>query len=507
MPPARWLLVNALASIVALMFAIPAFASAAGVLEADVIALEFPATGIHDVSSQLSAKITNGGDDNAALKGVSTESPFLVDGGVSECDDMPTLAPGSSCNLVVRFAPTEVGPKSANVVLQYDDLAETQALLIPLSGSGSTGTLAAAEPSFYSQPYYFGGQQQWVSVNNPSAFTVIAESTSIVGPDAASFNINSSGCNGSFLAPGNNCGLNIQFNPGGPGTYVAQLEIVNSGGVSPLVVPLEAVALNGPSAVISPSSIEFPVTKVGTAAATQQVAVANEGDAPLQIQQLLVISGTPQTFPITNDGCSLVEIAPGDKCEVTVGFVPTKAGERNASIFVIANTPGPVTTEALSGEGMLAPNGSVSLTSQAKVGVPIVCLTSGFHDVDLLSFRWLRGASTIPGETQSVYVPTKADVGSTLRCEVTAENPVGTQSIASAPSAGVLGAAPGPQGPAGAAGSAGAAGAAGASGPAGAKGDKGKRKSRCAPRHRRSKAARKCSRRGPRHARGNGDRR
>ena len=496
MPSARRLLVTALASIVALMFAIPALASAAGMLEADVTSLEFPATGIHDPSSQLSAKITNDGDENAALEGISTESPFLVDGGASECDDMPTLVPGASCSLVVRFAPTEVGLQGANVVLQYDDSAETQALTIPLSGSGATGTIAASELTFYSQPYYYGGQQQWINVNNPSPFTVIAESASIVGPDAASFSINSSGCNGSFLSPGNNCGLNIQFNPSGPGAYVAQLEIVNSGEVSPLVVPFEAVALNGPKTVISPSSIEFPVTKVGSAAATKQVAVANEGDAPLQIQQLLVISGTPQTFPITNDGCSMVEIGPGEECEVTVGFAPTKAGERNASIFVIANTPGPVTTEALSGEGMLAPNGSVSLTNQAKVGVPIVCLTSGFHEVDLLSFRWLRGANAIPGETQSVYVPTKADVGKALSCEVTAENPVGSQSITSAPSAGVLGATPGPQGPAGTAGSTGAP---GASGPAGAKSDQGKKKkSRCAPRHRRSKAVRRCSRRGPR---------
>ena len=481
MPRTRRSLVTALLAIASLMLALPALASAAGVLESDVTSLEFPETGIHDNSSQLSAKITNSGDENAALEGVSAESPFSIDGGNSDCDDNPTLGPGASCNLVVRFAPGAVGPKTGNAVLLYNDSVEAQALSIPLAGSGATGTLGASGPTFNSQPYYFGGQQQGVSVFNSSGFTVIAEGATITGANAANFSINSSGCNGNFLAPGNNCGLGIQFNPGGPGTYVAQLEITNSGTASPLLVPLEVTALNGPKAVVTPGEIEFPVTKVGTAAATRQVVIANAGDAPLQIQQLLVISGTPQTFPITNDACSLVEIAPGDDCEVTIGFEPAKAGERNASIFLITNTPGPVTTAALSGEGMAVPNGSVALSSQARVGVPMICVTSGYRESDSLSFTWLRGVTAITGETQSVYVPTATDVGSSLSCEVIATNSVGTQTVLSAPSAGVLAADSGSQGPVGEIGPAGSAGAKGDAGPAGPRGVPGKRGPQGAP--------------------------
>lgn len=523
MPPTRHLLVTALVAIATALLAVPAFASAAGVLEADVPSLDFPETGIHDNSSQLSAKITNGGDENAALEGVSVEPPFTVDGGSSDCDDNPVLEPGSSCNLVVRFGPTEAGPKTGNAILKYNDSAESQALSIPLSGTGAAGTVTAAPPVFNSQPYYFGGQQQGVTVSNSSGFTVIAEGAAIVGADAGRFNINSSNCSGNLLAPGNNCGLNIGFNPGAPGTYTAQLEISNSGSVSPLVVPLEVTVLSGPKAVITPDSIEFPATKVGSTATTQQVVIENQGDFPLQIQQLLIISGTPQTFPISNDGCSLVEIAPGADCEVTVGFAPSKAGERNASIFLITNTPGPVTTAALSGEGMLVPAGSVALTSQAKVGVPIVCIPGGYHGADQLSFKWLRGATAIPAETQSVYVPVEADVGAALTCVVTAENAVGTQTASSAPSAPVGAATPGPQGPAGDAGPqgpAGAPGSPGAPGPAGAAGPAGKRgatgpagprgpqgepgksgkKSSCAARHSRpGKPARKCSGKRARH--------
>jgi hypothetical protein len=489
------------------MLAVPALASAAGVLEADVTSLDFPETGIHDSASQLSAKITNSGDEAASLEGVNVEPPFFVEGGSSDCDDNPVLGPTDSCNLVVRFGPTEAGAKTGNAAIQYNDSAEPQTLSIPLSGTGASGVITATTPTFNTQPYYFGGQQQGVTVSNNSAFTVISENVSIGGADAGNFNVNFSNCGGNFLAPGNNCGLNIGFNPGGPKVYTAQLEIANSGSANPLVVPLEVTALNGPKAVITPGSVEFPVTKAGTAAPTQQVTIANDGDWPLQIQQLLVLSVTPQTFPITNDNCSLVEIAPGDECEVTVGFAPTKAGERNASIFLITNTPGPVTTASLSGEGMLVPAGSVALTSQAQVGVPITCIASGYYPADELSYKWLRGATAIPAETQSVYVPVAADLGATLSCEVTAENPVGTQVLASAPSAPVVAAAAGPQGPAGgngAPGPAGAAGPQGAPGPAGPAGPQGKRgpqgkqgkskKSSCASRHaRKGSPARKCA--------------
>lgn len=498
MKSARRLATALLASLVALA-AIPAFAAAAGSLEAETTPLAFPDTGIHDPSTSQSTKITNVGDENAVIESVSVASPFSVDGLASDCDDNPILGPGGSCNLVIRFAPSAVGPASETVVVQYNDSEAVQALKIEASGSGATGTISAVTPSFNPRPFYEGGQQQQVNVFNSSPFTVITESATIAGPDAGAFNINFSGCNGNFLAPGNNCGLNVQFNPTAAGTYVAELLIANSGTADPLVVPLEATALAGPKAVINPGSIEFGTIKVGTSAATKQVSITNEGDFPLQIQQLLIISGTPQVFPITNDNCSQKEIEPGEECEITVGFAPTKAGERNASIFVITNTPGPVTIASLTGEGMFAPAGSSALTSQAKVGVPIFCLTSGYHEADELSYRWLRGTTAVPGETQPVYVPVEADVGSTLSCEVTAVNPVGTQTATSAPSALVTAASAGPQGPVGArapgaVGSAGPKGDTGPAGPRGKRGAKGKtgKNGSCKQRHRQAKAKKGC---------------
>jgi hypothetical protein len=470
---ARRLLLAAI-STVSLLLAVPALASAAGNLEADTAALEFPATGIHDSSTAESTKITNNGDENASLGSVTTSSPFSIDAEASDCDDNPVLPPGNSCNLVVRFSPQTVGPATAGVTVEYNDSVETRSLEISASGEGVTGTLSGSAPSFNAQPYYFGNQQQQVNINNSSGHAVLAESTTISGPDAGAFEVNFSNCNSVVLQPGNNCSVNVQFNPSVPGTFKASLKVQNDGTVSPVVIPLEVVVLEGPKAVIAPANVEFGIVKVGTTAPSKTVTISNAGDFPLQIQQLLVISGTPSLFPLSTDGCSGQQIAPGDECEVTVGFAPVKNGERNASIFVITNTPGPITIATLSGEGLTAPSGTVELTSPAKVDVPITCLTNGYRNADERSYQWLRSGVAIPSATQSVYVPVAADIGSTLSCELKVVNIIGTQTLVSASSAAVL-ANSGTQGPAGPTGAQGPAGKAGAKGHTGAAGPRGKR--------------------------------
>ena len=115
---------------------------------------------------------------------------------------------------------------------------------------------------------------------------------------------------------------------------------------------------------------------------------------------MLIISGSPQDFPVGSDQCGGQIVMPDDSCEVTIGFEPTKAGERSASVFLISNTPQPVNVVSMTGEGMLAPNGTVELTDPAKVGVPIVCLTAGFREVDAVGYQWLRDGAEIDGREQ-----------------------------------------------------------------------------------------------------------
>jgi hypothetical protein len=456
----------------ALALALPAFASAAAQLEASPATLEFPETGIHDAAQSLSTTVTNGGDEEASIGGFSATPPFYIDFGSSNCDEAGTLQPTQSCTLTVGFAPTGGGTYNGEADVEYTTNGETLLLEFPTSGIGVSGTLVAIPINFNTQPYYFGGQQQQTNVFNGSSFTTEVGGTTLSGPDAAAFNV-AYNCQGVFLSPGNQCGVGVQFNPGAPGTYEATLEIANDGTVDPIEVPITVEVLAGPIATIEPDEVDFGPIEVGTEAEPAHLSITNTGDFSLQIQQLIIISGTPTTFPVLLDECTFHIVEPGEDCEVIIGFTPSKAGERNASVFVISNTPSPVNIASLSGEGMFAPNGSAQLSSQAKVGVPIFCMTSGYREVDTLSYQWLREGVAIPGETESDYVPVSGDVGATLSCEVTAENPVGSQTIESGPSATVADAEPGPEGPEGPEGEEGPAGPTGPSGPTGPTGPAG----------------------------------
>ena len=123
--------------------------------------------------------------------------------------------------------------------------------------------------------------------------------------------------------------MGIQFNPPGPGTFHAELAVVSDSDSSPLVVPIEATALNGPTEDVSPRQTDFGDVEIGKSVA-RTITIANHGDYPLQIQQAFMVTGTPSNFPITGDRCSGQIVAPGSSCSFTVSFQPSAAGFREA---------------------------------------------------------------------------------------------------------------------------------------------------------------------------------
>ena len=107
-----------------------------------------------------------------------------------------------------------------------------------------------------------------------------------------------------------------------------------------------------------------------------------------------------------------------------MAFAPTTGGLKEASIFLIANTPGPVTQIPLSGRAYPAPSAAAVVSGTPAVGSALTCKTS--HVSGALKYRWLRGGVPITGATGSHYVPTNTDYHRRLACRVTASNPVGS---------------------------------------------------------------------------------
>ena len=122
--------------------------------------------------------------------------------------------------------------------------------------------------------------------------------------------------------------------------FHAQLEISSDSLSSPLIIPLNATALNGPHAVVGPLQTDFGNIAIGKSA-SQTITVANNGDAPMQVQQAFMVTGTPSVFPITADGCSGQVVNQGSSCQFTVQFEPTAAGFRDGSVSSSSTTRPP----------------------------------------------------------------------------------------------------------------------------------------------------------------------
>jgi hypothetical protein len=343
------------------------------------------------------------------------------------------LGTGGSCTVQVNFNPTSSGVQTA--ALEITDDSGT--LDVPLSGTGITGTLSAIPNAvaFTPQPWFNGGQQQNISIQDSNDAGVVTTSAVITGPDAAVFSVGwGQNCGTQPYAPGTTCGMGINFNPpNGPGVFHAQLEIRSDSLSSPLIIPLTATALNGPVAVVTPSQTDFGDVAIGTAVA-RTVTVANHGDYPMQVQGTLLITGTPSDLSVTSDGCSGQAVTVGATCQFTVTYRPSAARQLNAAVLLLTNGPGAPTPTGFSGEGVPAVNGSVTVNGQPAAGSTLTCVPAGYPTGTSFTYEWLHNGHLVAGPTPPQLLLRDSDVGDRVTCRITATNSVSTQTVTSSPS-------------------------------------------------------------------------
>ena len=153
-------------------------------------------------------------------------------------------------------------------------------------------------------------------------------------------------------------------------------------------------------------------------------------------------------FPIRDNNCLDRQIAAGNSCRFTVGFIPIAVGDKDGSVFVISNASNPgVTTIGLDGVGVSpagapkptppapapapALNGTATIAGVVEAGRRLACTAHSYPPGTRYSYRWLRNGKPIPGALGRRRVLGDADVGTRLACRVTATGPGGSQTVTS----------------------------------------------------------------------------
>lgn len=253
------------------------------------------------------------------------------------------LAAGATCSVVVRFAPTAAGVRSATLTASASGSGSAAAIL---SGTGLGAAALAITPASYS----YGNVAVGSSV--VASFTVSNSGGAPSGmltrgiSDAARFPVFSDSCTGTVLAAGASCTIAVAFAPTDAGARSATLTVSASPGGT-VAATLAGVGVVPAQLVISATTHDYGAVFVGDNMSYTFV-VSNTGT--LASGMLSAAVSDAADFPLLSDSCSGLTLAAGATCTITVAFAPTSAGAHSATLTVSAS-PGGTTAAALTGFG------------------------------------------------------------------------------------------------------------------------------------------------------------
>jgi len=171
-----------------------------------------------------------------------------------------------------------------------------------------------------------------------------------------------------------------------------------------------------PAVTLSPTSVTFASTPIGTTAAAQIVTVKNTGTAALSITNIEITGTNFGDFNGTST-CSST-LAAGATCTVSLTFEPTAAGTRTATLSVLDNAGTGTQTAAITGTGASAATLTVSVspTSEAFAATPVGTLGSQTGTVTIKN----TGTGTVTLTSENIVGPDSSSfVKSSTTCGAT----------------------------------------------------------------------------------------
>jgi Bacterial Ig-like domain (group 3)/FG-GAP-like repeat/Abnormal spindle-like microcephaly-assoc'd, ASPM-SPD-2-Hydin len=189
-----------------------------------------------------------------------------------------------------------------------------------------------------------------------------------------------------------------------------------------------SLVINGPTLMLSPSSITFPSQSVGTSGLPITVTATNPGSAPLTITSVTTSSNN---FGVLN-ACG-GSLAAGASCAIGVFFDPSSGGAVSGTLTIADNAVGSPQTIPLSGSGQdfsFTSSSSTQTVTPGSAATYTIAVNpiAGFNQMVALS---CSGAPT--GSTCSLSPSSIALSGSTPASVTVSVTTVGNSAAASQP--------------------------------------------------------------------------
>ncbi|MBN8867158.1 MAG: choice-of-anchor D domain-containing protein [Solirubrobacterales bacterium] len=267
-----------------------------------------------------------------SLTGADSDQ-FEIDS--QDCTGGP-IQPGGTCQVVVDFAPTTLGPKTAELSLAND--ASVLPTTAALSGTGDPFSYPGFEPSELD----FGPTRVGGGPSAPLTFEMEALGASPMNVEELQvdplngnpedFSIVSENCLGQAIPLGDSCEVSVAFEPSATGDRSAFIRYDTGHVLGLYHVKGEGI---DPGFTLAPSTQDFGtrLTDEGPGAA-HTFTLTSTGTTDLQTGPISLTGAAADQFQVGSDGCSNQTLAPGSSCDVEVAFAPTTAGEKTASLSI-----------------------------------------------------------------------------------------------------------------------------------------------------------------------------
>jgi hypothetical protein len=299
---------------------------------------------------------------NTSLAAISIGTPSIIGPNAAEFSETDTctgisLASGKTCTFSIVFTPTDLGNRTAQIIIPEGGAGATVG--IGLYGLGQIRV--AIEPDPHTFPTTLLGTTSpafHANFKNYSNLPVSVNILELTGLDTQDYSFNdtvTNGCNGDpahnhafNVGPLGICYIDLFFKPTVAGSRTSAITVF--GHFSP-GNGQQAILMNGIGTGVSvkPSALTFAAQTVGTTSAPMNVTVKNANSTALAVF-VTIQNGNVKDFPVTNNGCG-TSIPAGATCTISISFSPLATGTRSSTLHIGDNDPTGPQIVTLTGTG------------------------------------------------------------------------------------------------------------------------------------------------------------
>jgi Abnormal spindle-like microcephaly-assoc'd, ASPM-SPD-2-Hydin len=251
-----------------------------------------------------------------------------------------SVAPGNSVSANFTV-PASIETGASSLVVVANGIASEAVSVTVGASAGTTVTLTPASLVLGSVAVNTTSTAKAVTLKNTGTATL--DITSIVPSGSSSFAISANTC-GATLAIGKTCKVSVTFSPTALGAQTGTLTFTDNATGSPQTVSISGTGVV--QAKLTPASVKFPKTTVGTTSTPKTFTLTNDLNVALDSISI----STSGAFAVSTTTCGS-SLAKKTHCTISVVFQPTATGITSGTLSVSDSANNSPQTSSLTGTG------------------------------------------------------------------------------------------------------------------------------------------------------------